>query len=241
MREDLVKKFNKFYPRLYSLRPRIECQGPKEHIKYLDFHKKRYLQTIKILDRLGCNPSSRVLEIGVAYLSILIKEVFGCEIHGIDRHFGYQKILEEYNIPLKQCNLLKNQIPYFGGFDFVLLCEVLEHLPMPPIELFEKLRKVVGEGFLLITTPNLTALAKRLKLLLGKSPLDIFKITPYGEYTHLREYTLNELVNCLEDSGYQIVQKNIIQSWKHRLDIIFSFFYFFPSLRDNLFIVAKLK
>ena len=52
-------------------------------------------------------------------------------------------------------------------------------------------------GALILTTPNIASLFRRLRLLLGKQPI---------YHYHVREYTMKEVVSLLREVGFEIVK-----------------------------------
>lgn len=82
-------------------------------------------------------------------------------------------------------------------FDAVIMIDVIEHLLSPRIVLNKVISLLKPNGLLLILTPNHAALAKRIKLLLGKPvyPDVQFIFFNVGEYRgHIKEYTISELL-----------------------------------------------
>lgn len=88
-----------------------------------------------------------------------------------------------------------------NSFDVVLLIDVIEHLHNSPRELLNYvISSLKPNGLLLIETPNAVSLAKRLKVLLGKSnQVNVnYWYWTIGEYrSHTREYTRSELRRIL--------------------------------------------
>lgn len=94
-------------------------------------------------------------------------------------------------------------------FDVVLLIDIIEHLHRSPRALlnYSILSLKLG-GKLLIETPNAVALAKRLKVLFGKSGQVSanFFYWNIGEYrSHIREYTPSELKQILSHHNLETV------------------------------------
>lgn len=89
-----------------------------------------------------------------------------------------------------------------NSFDAVLLIDVIEHLHESPRGLLNYSISLLKQGgLLLIETPNCAALAKRLKVLSGRSSqvsagFFYWNIGPYR--SHVREYTRQELKQMLE-------------------------------------------
>jgi len=52
-------------------------------------------------------------------------------------------------------------------------------------------------GYLILTTPNIASLFRRLRLLLGKQPIYRY---------HVREYTMDEVLAIIREAGFNIVK-----------------------------------
>lgn len=88
-----------------------------------------------------------------------------------------------------------------GYFDAVLLFDIVEHTHSSPRELLNySISSLKTGGLLLVETPNAVALAKRLRVLFGKSSqvnVDFF-FWNIGKYrNHIREFTRSELTQIL--------------------------------------------
>lgn len=81
-------------------------------------------------------------------------------------------------------------------FDTVILIDIIEHLHTSPRILLNQAISLLREnGLLIVQTPNIAALKKRVNLLLGKNfqDRDLFYWT-IGEYrAHIKEYTSSDL------------------------------------------------
>lgn len=95
------------------------------------------------------------------------------------------------------------QLPFSDRcYDWVLMIEVTEHVAHPEATLREVSRVLRKSGQVLLTTPNrLTHFWTRNRLRFIRACLRIARSDP----THVREFTKNELVYLLEDSGFSIV------------------------------------
>jgi predicted SAM-dependent methyltransferase len=93
--------------------------------------------------------------------------------------------------------------------DLVICCEVIEHLAFDMQTIFTFLGTMLKKGGrLIIQTPNGASLKNRLSLLFGKNPYQYIKDYPNGEYSHLREATLDELIAFASESGFTIIESH---------------------------------
>jgi len=75
----------------------------------------------------------------------------------------------------------------------------LEHLHYYYVpSVLEKINRALKiKGYLILTTPNIASLFRRLKLLLGKQP--IYK-------HHVREYTMEEVLELIKGAGFDVIE-----------------------------------
>ena len=105
-----------------------------------------------------------------------------------------------------------------GGYDAVVLGDVLEHMAAPEVVL-KKLAELQSTGSMfIISVPNVANLWVRLQLLFGN-----FNYTERGilDRTHLRFFTRKTLVDLVKDAGLDIIS---IQVTPIPLELISSFF-----------------
>jgi methionine biosynthesis protein MetW len=143
----------------------------------------------------------RVLELGVGdggMLKYLIDHA-GVDGSGLDispkavefcRSIGLQVDLADANQPLGA--------EVEGHYDAILMCELIEHLPDPEAVL-DRLRE--RADLLVISIPNTGYYQHRLRLLLGRFPLQ-WVVTP-GE--HLRFWTVIDFRWWADQLGFRIV------------------------------------
>jgi len=188
--------------------------------EYRKHHFYRFIETLELLDDEEVHENMKALEIGIAqgHLALLLKEILSVEIYGIDSRRpetpALEKIFQREKIAFKLCDLSKDKIPFSDEtFDLVFLCEVLEHLPVHPLEILEEIRRVLRtRGILILTTPNFTAFHKRLHMLLGRNPQDFY--FPKSHFRrHYREYTLDEVKQLLAKARFKITKKHMSSCW----------------------------
>ncbi len=105
-------------------------------------------------------------------------------------------------------NIETDRFPYENEtFGLVYFCEILEHLPVDPINALAEIHRVLTKpnGVLVLTTPNPSRAENLLKMLKGENVYE--PISGYGVHgRHNREYTAAELRLLLEDLGFEIEQ-----------------------------------
>lgn len=240
--------------------------GPGER-RYLEMLGPQYVRTLKELreileQRLRRAPSEvRVLEIG-SFLGVLCfalrKVGFQVTAQDIPEFQTNPRLQERYRRAGIECvaaNLKRHQFPYPDGhFDFVIMCETLEHLNFNPLPVVKEINRVMKRGGLLyLTVPNQLSAGNRLKVLRGQTiqasveqfyqQLDLKMNMIVG--LHWREYSKADLFELLEPMGFAIRRHYFYQDDKRyrykRLkfslkDVLGEFF---PSLRPSNVVLAE--
>ena len=152
----------------------------------------------------------RVLDLGVgdgALLQYLIKQR-GIDGYGLDisrkavdfcRARGLNVGLADITRPMAE-NLAAH-FPDVAQFDYVILSEIIEHIPDPE-SLLESLRRDARKG-IIVSIPNTGFHQHRLRLLLGRFPLQ-WVVTP-GE--HLRFWTRADFRWWSRQIGFTIARE----------------------------------
>lgn len=192
--------------------PGIQEQSEKE---YLRFHIYRYIETLSLIPISSLKLS--ILDVGISsgHLAILVRKLFGYQVYGLDlQNVSGQRFSSE-GIDLKVCDISSQPLPYDAeSFDLVLFCEVLEHLAVSPYRVLNELWRVMKEdGILILSTPNIAALYKRLKLMVGKTPLASFDRDARINF-HIHEYTKNELASLIEQGKFRLDMLYFSDCWE---------------------------
>ena len=152
-------------------------------------------------------PGDRVLDLGVgdgALLQYLIEQR-GIDGYGLDispkavdfcRAHGLNVALSDITRPMR--DNLAEHFPEVDQFDYVILSEIIEHVPDPE-SLLDSLRPFVRQA-IIVSIPNTGFHQHRLRLLLGRFPLQ-WVVTP-GE--HLRFWTLADFRWWTRQIGFKI-------------------------------------
>jgi len=97
-----------------------------------------------------------------------------------------------------KCDIERDELGVADA-DCAVFTEVLEHLHYyrALVALVRISRALRVKGHLILTTPNIASLFRRLRLLLGKQP--IYKY-------HVREYTVDEVLEMVREAGFDVVK-----------------------------------
>lgn len=221
---------------------------------YFSIQVSRYVNNYKKI----CNhlkKKDRILDIGSnpPYFLAAIKSM-GHKIEGLDINPSLDsELIKEYKLKIKKCDIEQEPFPYKdNSFDKIILSEVFEHLYVNPIYTMKEISRVLkNKGELIFTTPNGYSLKRVGKFILGRgssaNPYSSFSsFIEYGYRGHIREYSLSELKDFLEKTGF-IVTENCYTSYEHMfikknklLNLFVRFIYYLlPSLRSHIIIIAE--
>lgn len=119
-------------------------------------------------------------------------EMYGCDIVCNDASIKY-------------CNLNTDNIPFNDEFfDYVVCCEVIEHI-QNPWKLINQIKRVLrSEGRLIITTPNVSKIHDRIYYFFR----GFFPGFQYEKYMHSMQHinpiNIRELLLILNENGFRI-------------------------------------
>ena len=197
----------------------------------------RYLFSLSIISKIPDIGKKKVLDIGTGIgLMPLALGKLGVEAHGLDYYifpetknemFGlrdrnnYQKIWNASGLKIFNKDIFDPTLAQtIGKYDVILSEATIEHLKDPK-KFLERCHVLLNpSGYLLITTPNIATLLKRIRFLFGKSPYwPIEGFFKDGEqFTgHWREYTISELRYMSETTGFKVLEthnKNVLTKFK---------------------------
>ncbi|VVB60055.1 Ubiquinone biosynthesis O-methyltransferase [uncultured archaeon] len=196
-----------------------------------------------VLDLIG--RGRKVLDIGCydGYISEKIKEN-GNDVIGIDISKEGARLCNERGIKCIEQDIEK-KFPFpADSFDVVFGGEIIEHVFDTDALLQEIQRVLKPGGFLVLTTPNIASLTKRIHFLFGNTPsIEIGLISPDGKEKgagHIRYFTINSLEKLLNRNGF------FIEIWKtdfitlHKLKLV-TLGRMLPSFGYELIVKAKVE
>jgi SAM-dependent methyltransferase len=112
----------------------------------------------------------------------------------------YLDIAKAFGVKVVKCDLERDSLSMEdGSIDCAVFSEVIEHLnPYYVNHTLAEINRILKMGGkLIVTTPNIASLFRRLKLLLGKQP--VYRL-------HVKEYTKYEVEELLRNSGFKILE-----------------------------------
>lgn len=166
----------------------------------------RYRTTLEAIEALQLPRGARMLEIGGGQIALL-----GTRLLGLDATLGdvgdtYADAVTRHGVQFVRCDLVRDDLPQKDHYDLVVLCEVVEHVPIPLHLVLEKVKGWMRPGGkLFVTTPNLYRLRNVVRLALGLRVFDhFFYPEPGHSLGHPFEYSPDHLRWHVERAGFRV-------------------------------------
>ncbi|WP_013322742.1 class I SAM-dependent methyltransferase [Gloeothece verrucosa] len=175
---------------------------------YYENYRPRYFNTLKFIEKFTLPESPKILEISGGQISLLLKEMFNFDCTVADVNDQYKQGIIDQGINFLVCDLLHDDILVESYYDLIVMCEVIEHLPVPPNLILEKLKKYLKPGgWLILTTPNFYRFRNLVRMITGTPIFCPFFQPRRGEAIgHFIEYSKENLQWSLEKAGFKSVQ-----------------------------------
>lgn len=180
--------------------------------RYYHVRRDRYWNTFRHYAALPIEHPASVLEIGGGQIALLAQEIFRDRATVGDISEAYAEAVTRRGVNFVYCDLTR-EIPESGQYDVIVLCEVVEHLPVPLHGILEKLVALLAPGgHVFVTTPNLYRLRNLVRMALGK-PIFChwFYPEPGHSLGHVIEFSQEHLVWQMEQAGLINVHCEITQ------------------------------
>lgn len=184
-----------------------------KHDLYLQGHARRIMRTAELL--LDLKPKGKLLELGTSkVIPLLLQELQPeLEVHVTDFDLTKEEkgsmsiFLGEYNrdVPVYRVDLEQQALPIESeSFDYVLCCEVIEHMELDPMFMMSEINRVLKpQGTLIMTTPNITSTRALWKMLRGMEPHFYMQYRKTPSYhRHNYEYSVIGLRSVIKAAGF---------------------------------------
>lgn len=197
------------YPAVQEALEDLILPGDKYHMTHL----RRIARTIEVF--LNQSPQGKVLELGTGgVIPLALKKILpDLEIYvtnfdeSMDKCHTYVAEMKgnRAEFPSFMVDLEYDQIPVEDEFfDWVLCCEVVEHMEIDPMAMMCEINRVTKTGGgLIVTTPNITSSHALTKIVYGYEPHFYMQYLASREYhRHNYEYSIHSLSSLINASGY---------------------------------------
>jgi len=194
----------------------IDGSGKGELTGYATADCERFLYTLGMIPS---EASGRLLEIGAnpyfttillqnfrPALQLTLMNYFGGSSHESRQRLNYRDFSgteQDQDVQFYNCNTEVDSLPYDDhSFDWIVYCEVLEHMTHDPLHVLLELKRVLKPGgSMVLTTPNAARLENVVAFLEGRNIYDPYSgYGPYGR--HNREYVRHELHELMKHCGF---------------------------------------
>lgn len=127
-------------------------------------------------------------------------------IYGIESSVAaYKKALKK-GIIVEQGDFMEKIFFKNMKFDLIVAGEIIEHVFDTDLFL-RKIRDLLKDnGILILTTPNVASLPRRLLLLLGLNPMLENRTIINESAGHIRYFTFKDMYKILDDNGFNILK-----------------------------------
>jgi 2-polyprenyl-3-methyl-5-hydroxy-6-metoxy-1,4-benzoquinol methylase len=207
---------------------------------------------------LGRDFVGRGLEVGSGYgcllfpMASIFPNIQWSAIEHADQPYAsretYRSMFRSFNCHLETADLLHEPFPFPDNhFALITFSEVLEHLPTDRVNfvLSEIARTIQPDGVLIASSPNQASLENRLRLIKGKSILDMPNEFGKGIFGHIRLYTPAEIQSAMSKRGFTLercemesnnsgYRGNSDRSWVRRLHRMYEYLESKLGILDSL-------
>jgi len=141
-----------------------------------------------------------IIELGANYSNYIIKNSKKLDIKNADCVHDLNK-----GLPFKN-----------NSVDNIIACEIIEHMHSPYSFLAEIKRVLKRGGVLILTTPNICCLKNRIKIFLGRFPINVAMADFYRHWVdddniaqnaHYSDYSIPYIEYALKKQGFEIINK----------------------------------
>ncbi len=154
---------------------------------------------LKLIERF-IDEGSGVLDIGCGDGTLLhhLVKTRNIQARGVEVSGKAIELARLKGIKVDRVNITEKDFNLDGTYDYIIISEVLEHLPKPE----EVMQRVKGNftKYLIVTIPNTGFLGERLRLLLGRVPQQ-WVVHPSE---HLRFWTISDFLFWCGQLGFKV-------------------------------------
>jgi SAM-dependent methyltransferase len=138
----------------------------------------------------------------------------GHTVASLDYVTANQAWIRAHGVEVATADILNNPLPFpDASFDLVTMLDAIEHLHGSPRHVLQEIFRVLRPGgHIIVETPNIANLRRRVVLLMGKNPMSIkyFYESSYPYNGHVYEYTKSDLETAIRWSGFEIAESSYL-------------------------------
>lgn len=195
----------------------------------VDYYALHYRRRINAVCRyVARSKAKRILEIGAAQGNISLRcAESGAHCTAVDIKLDYLTYSKQKHEKGALClvQASADALPFkSGSFDAIVLGELLEHCAWPERILAEAGMLIVGEGIVIITTPNNHYIhgteQSFSNVTANRAVIEKYQFGPDGD-DHLFTFTCDELSGMVVDAGLQVIKRRYLGSHFLHLPILY--------------------
>ncbi len=197
--KQLPDLYSKFYPRKNINLDAILEEARKESKKFSGFF--RWLKGTNNQGQFYAKKDDFFLDIGCGSgVSLIEAEYLGANAFGLEADPNVEKIKKSLNLNIFQGNLDESPLKD-TSFNLIVLNQVIEHIPEPDILLKSLNTKLIKDGLIIISFPNINSFWR----FLFKEKWINWHV-PY----HLHHFNEKNFTNLIKKCGFKIIKKKSI-------------------------------
>lgn len=221
----------------------------------------RERKSLALINSIKLKNNAKFLDVGCGvgfFMDQLHQQYPSMELYGVDYSKYNLKQARRLPYEFKQCDI-EEGIPYKDKyFDFIYSAELIEHLVNPDYFLSECNRLLKKGGYLIVTTPNLSAWYNRVLMFLGMQPMfyefstkspaigsGILKYIKQGVIPvgHIRVFTIRAMKDLLINEGFGVlkVKGAHFAALPRPIRIVDNLFRAYPRLSSGMVVIARKK
>lgn len=212
--------------------------------KKLDLKRDPRILIMKQMTNLKTNYS--ILDIGcfdgtfLSFFQKITNKLYGIEASS----YGIKKCLQKELLVKNFFFDGTKKFPFKKNFfNYIIAGEFIEHIFDTDIFLNEVYRLLKPKGFLILSTPNLASLGRRLSLLFGFNPIIELSPNEISSSGHIRYFVKKTLFDLLKKHKFRIIDfksdvVNFSQSGKYQSQFLPKIF---PTLGRSLIVKCQRK
>lgn len=190
----------------------ISSELPEE-LRHDSFARNYYKHCCNLTDALEIlgDRKGAILDIGSGigvFPGAMVR--LGHNVTSADIATNNQAWIEGHGVETVYLDILTQPFPFpDNSFDPVTMFDVSEHLHGSPRHALGEIFRILRPGgHIVVETPNIANLRRRLVLLSGRNPVSIkfFYESDYPYGGHVCEYTKSDLENAIRWSGFEITE-----------------------------------
>lgn len=196
----------------------------QEERDYLPPQARRIAQVVNVVQKFcdGRTEPCHILDVGPHFLTRCLADSLTPRPIMSTLGYPFPKLMPPERLhqhATMDFNDFASQPPPFdeGSFDIITICEVVEHMLIPPDITLAFLARMLKRphGIIVVGTPNAVCLTNRLRMAMGENPFQRLVADWRSYRVHIREYTMQELREYGEAANLKVIFEEFSDYWEY--------------------------